>query len=58
MRKDVPILDETASLTEASRIMLTKSERRIVVVKDKKAIGVITRCDVVRALAKEAGLAL
>lgn len=58
MRKDVPTVDEETSITEASKIMLTKSERRIIVVKDKKAVGVITRCDVVRALAKEAGVVL
>lgn len=57
MRKEVPTLAEDASLTEASRIMLTLSQRRIVVVKDKKVIGVITRCDVMKALAKAAGVA-
>ncbi len=58
MRKEVPVIEEDASLTEASRIMLTKSERRIVVVKNKKPVGVITRCDVVKALAKKAGVIL
>lgn len=58
MRKEVPTINEDTSLTEASKIMLTKSERRIIVMKDKKPVGVITRCDVVRALAKEAGLSL
>jgi len=58
MRKDVPTLDEEASLSEASHIMLTKSERRIVVTKNNLPTGVITRCDVVRALAKEAGVTL
>jgi len=58
MRTEVPTITEDASLTEASRIMLTKSERRVIVVKDGKATGVITRCDVVKALAKEAGVAL
>lgn len=58
MRKDVPVIDEEASLTEASRIMLTKSERRIIVIRDKKPVGVITRCDVVKALAEEAGVSI
>ncbi len=58
MRKDVPTIDADASLTEASKIMLTKSERRIVVMKGKKPIGVITRYDVVMGLAKEAGVIL
>jgi predicted transcriptional regulator len=38
--------------------MLTKSERRIIVVRGDKAVGVITRSDVVKALAKEAGMPL
>jgi CBS domain-containing protein len=58
MRKEVPTVTEGTSLTEVSHIMLTKSERRVIVVKDKKAIGVITRADVVKSLAKEAGVAL
>jgi len=58
MRTEVPTISEEASMTEASRIMLTKSERRIIVVKDNKAIGVITRCDVVKALAREAEIEL
>lgn len=58
MRKDVPTIDVDSSLTEASKMMLTKSERRVIVTKDKKPVGVITRCDVVRALAQKAGMAL
>lgn len=58
MRKDFPTLDEEASLTEASRIMLMRNERRIVVLRNKKAVGIITRYDVVRGLAKEAGVRL
>jgi len=58
MRKDVPTIDEEASLTEASRIMLIKCERRIVVLKNAKPVGVITRSDVVKALANKAGIVL
>jgi len=54
MRKETVVITEEASLTEASRVMLTKSERRLMVVKDGKVVGVITRADVVLALAKEA----
>lgn len=59
MRKEVPTVNEDAIPSEASRIMLTKSERRVIVTggKDKKAVGIITRYDVIRALAKEAGIA-
>jgi len=58
MRKEVPTLEEDATLTEASRMMLTKSERRLIVVKGNIAVGVVTRRDVVTALAAEAGVAI
>lgn len=58
MRTEVPTVTEETSLTEISHIMLTKSERRVIVVKARKAVGVITRADVVKALAREAGVAL
>lgn len=58
MRKDVPTINADASLAEASKIMLTKSERRIVVIENGRPVGVITRGDVVRALAKQAGVEL
>jgi len=58
MRTEVPTVTEETSLTEISHIMLTRSERRVMVVKGKKALGVITRADVVTALAKEAGVVL
>jgi CBS domain-containing protein len=56
MRTEVPTISPETSLTEVSKIMLTRSERRVIVTKGKKAIGVITRSDVVKALAKEAGM--
>ena len=58
MRKDAPTIDQAATLTEASKMMLTKGERRIIVIRDKKAVGVITRGDVVGTLAKKAGITL
>ena len=58
MRKEAPTVGEETSLTEVSHIMLTRSQRRVIVTKKSKVVGVITRCDVVRALAKEAGLRL
>jgi CBS domain-containing protein len=54
MRKEVQAVEEETSLSEVSRIMLSNNERRVVVIKGGKAIGIITRCDVVRALAKNA----
>jgi CBS domain-containing protein len=56
MRKDFSTIDAESSLMEASRMMLTRSERRLVVISGGKPAGVITRCDVVRALGKEAGI--
>ena len=56
MRIEVPTISPETSLTEVSKIMLTKNERRVIVTKGNKAIGVITRSDVVKALAKEAGM--
>ncbi|MBI5123788.1 MAG: CBS domain-containing protein [Candidatus Omnitrophica bacterium] len=58
MRKYVPTINADASLAEASKIMLMKSERRVVVMEDGRPVGVITRSDVVRALAQQAGVTL
>lgn len=58
MRTDVPVVKEDTSLTEVSHIMLTKSERRVIVVRDGKAVGVLTRYDIVKALAEKAGIKL
>lgn len=58
MRKEVPTVSEETSLTEVSHIMLTRSERRVIVTRGCKVVGIITRSDVVKALAKEAGLRL
>lgn len=56
MRKEVPTIDEEASIAEASRMMLTKSERRLIALKGGKVAGLITRSDVVKTLARTAGL--
>ncbi len=58
MRTEVPTISPETSLTEVSKIMLTKNERRVIVTKGSKAIGVITRSDVVKALLKEAGMCI
>lgn len=58
MRREVPTVSENTSLTEVSHVMLTRNERRVIVTRKGKVIGIITRCDVVRALAGEAGLSL
>jgi CBS domain-containing protein len=52
MRKDVVTTTEETSLCEVARIMLTQKARRLPVLnKDGKVIGIIARCDVVKALA-------
>lgn len=58
MRKEIPTLSEDTSLTEVSHVMLTRNERRVIITRECKVIGIVTRCDVVRALADEAGLPL
>lgn len=56
MRIEVPTVSPETSLAEVSKIMLTRNERRVIVVKGKKVVGVITRSDVMKALTKEAGI--
>jgi len=51
MREEVVTIGEDANIQEIARVMLTQRARRVPVVeKDKKVIGIIARCDVVRAL--------
>jgi len=56
MRTEVSVAGEDSPLAEISRIMLTNSQRRVIVTKGDKAVGVITRWDLVKALAAEAGI--
>jgi len=58
MRKEMVTLSESTPLTEVSHVMLTRNERRVIVTRGHKVVGIITRCDVVRALAEEAGLSI
>ncbi len=56
MRKDVVTTAEDTTLCEAARIMLTQKVRRIPVIdKSGKVAGIIARCDILKAFAKEAG---
>lgn len=56
MRKDVITIGQETSLCEVARLMLTQKLRRIPVLdKEKKVIGIVSREDIVRAYAKEAG---
>jgi len=56
MRKDVVITTEDTALCEVARIMLTQKARRIPVIdKSGKVVGIVARCDILKAFAKEAG---
>jgi CBS domain-containing protein len=56
MRKDVVTTTEDTTLCEVARIMLTQKARRLPVLdKSGKVIGIVARCDVLRAFAKESG---
>lgn len=55
MRTEVVTTAEDVPLCEAARLMLTQKARRVPVVdKAGKVIGIIARCDILKAMAKEA----
>lgn len=55
MRREVVTTTEDVTLCEIARVMLTQKARRIPVIeKSGKVVGIVARCDVLRALAKEA----
>ena len=55
MRKLVVTTTEDATLCEVARVMLTQKARRIPVLdKAGRMSGIVARCDILRALAKEA----
>ena len=54
MRKDVVTTTEDTTTCEAARIMLTQKARRLPVVdKSRKVLGIVARCDVLKALLKQ-----
>lgn len=59
MRREVVTTSEETTLCEAARIMLTQKVRRLPVL-DKlgKVTGIVARCDILKALAKEAEVSL
>ncbi|MCM8763103.1 MAG: CBS domain-containing protein [Candidatus Omnitrophica bacterium] len=58
MRREVVTTSEDTSLYEVARLMLTQKARRIPVLdKTGKVLGIIARCDILRALRKEITLA-
>lgn len=55
MRKDVVTTTEDTALCEVARVMLTQKARRIPVVdKSGKVVGIVARCDILKAFTKEA----
>ena len=55
MRKAVATVTEDTTLCEVARIMLTQNARRLPVIdKTAKVVGIIARCDVLKAFSKEA----
>jgi len=55
MRKEVVTTGEEVTLCETARIILTQKARRLPVVdKTGKIVGMVARCDVLRAMIKDA----
>lgn len=55
MSKGVYTINDDASLSEAARILLVKDIRRILVLDEsKKVVGIVARCDILKALKKMA----
>jgi CBS domain-containing protein len=50
MRKYVRATESSTSLFEANRLMLTKNMRRLLIVEDKKIVGIVTQTDICRYL--------
>lgn len=59
MRKEIVTTNPETTLCEVARLMLTQRARRVPVVdKTGKMVGIIARCDILKALACEAELDL
>ncbi len=59
MRREVVTAKEDATLCEVAKDMLTQKARRVPVIDAfGKVVGIVARCDVLEALAKEAELSL
>lgn len=55
MRREVVTTNEDTTLCEVARIMLTRKARRLPVIdRSGKVVGIVARCDVLKAFAKEA----
>jgi predicted transcriptional regulator len=57
MRKEVITATEDTTLCEVARLMLTQNVRRIPILdKAGRVVGIVARCDILKAFAKEAEL--
>jgi CBS domain-containing protein len=55
MHPEVVSVAETAPLAEVARLIAGKQVRRVLVLRGSKLAGVVSRADLIRALAREAG---
>lgn len=56
MRQEVITANEDMALCEVARIMLTQKARRLPVLDNSgKVVGIVARCDILKAIAKETG---
>lgn len=54
MRREVVVVNEDTTLSEAARLMLTQRARRIPVLDNtKNVVGMVARCDVLKGLSRE-----
>ncbi|MFH0827505.1 MAG: CBS domain-containing protein [Candidatus Omnitrophota bacterium] len=59
MRKEIVSTKPETTLCEVARLMLTQKTRRVPVIDETgKMLGIIARCDILKALAREAELEL
>lgn len=56
MRKEVVTTNEEENILEIARLMVVKQARRIPVLKEGKLVGIITRGDIVKEMARRSGI--
>jgi CBS domain-containing protein len=52
MKADVATVTEDMSVSDVAKLLVSKGIKRVPVVKDAKVVGIVTRADLVKALAK------